>query len=146
MVLMAFLLMLSIHARNTLLGMTKCPRVDGSSSRCHGVVCSLWLWYFLIILTYYFCLGDQKVPIWCIINKEVLGNSYNRSRRTFIHFCILVFSTLFIKFTCTKYMLEVVPGSPNTGTVISRGLQLWEVKEFVFPVSCCMGAALKEKM
>ena len=25
-----------------------------SSSRCHGVVCGLWLWYFLIILTYYF--------------------------------------------------------------------------------------------
>ena len=28
--------------------------LSGSSSRCHGVVCSLWLWYFLIILTYYF--------------------------------------------------------------------------------------------
>ena len=27
--------------------------LSGSSSRCHGVVCSLWLWYFLIILTYY---------------------------------------------------------------------------------------------
>ena len=26
----------------------------GSSSRCHGFVCSSWLWYFLIILTYYF--------------------------------------------------------------------------------------------
>ena len=26
----------------------------GSSSRCRGFVCSLWLWYFLIILTYYF--------------------------------------------------------------------------------------------
>ena len=26
----------------------------GSSSRYHGFVCSLWLWYFLIILTYYF--------------------------------------------------------------------------------------------
>ena len=25
----------------------------GSSSPCHGFVCSLWLWYFLIILTYY---------------------------------------------------------------------------------------------
>ena len=25
----------------------------GSSSRCHGFVCSLWLWYFLIILTIY---------------------------------------------------------------------------------------------
>ena len=24
-----------------------------SSSRCHGFVCSLWLWYFLITVTYY---------------------------------------------------------------------------------------------
>ena len=31
--------------------------VSGSSSQCHGVVCRLWLWYFLIILTYYFCLN-----------------------------------------------------------------------------------------
>ena len=30
--------------------------LSGSSSGCHGVVFSLWLWYFLIILTYYFCL------------------------------------------------------------------------------------------
>ena len=51
------------------------------------------------------------------INKEVLGISYNRSRRSFTHFCIF-FSTLNIKFTCTKYMLEVVPGSSNTGTDI----------------------------
>ena len=28
--------------------------LSGSSLQCHGVVCSLWLWYFLIILTYYF--------------------------------------------------------------------------------------------
>ena len=28
--------------------------LGGSSSRCRGVVCVLWLWYFLIILTYYF--------------------------------------------------------------------------------------------
>ena len=26
----------------------------GSSSRYHGFVCSLWLWYILIIITYYF--------------------------------------------------------------------------------------------
>ena len=26
----------------------------GSSSRCHGFVFSLWLWYILIILTYFF--------------------------------------------------------------------------------------------
>ena len=32
--------------------------LSGSSSRCHGVVCGLWLWYFLIILTYYFLYFD----------------------------------------------------------------------------------------
>ena len=26
-----------------------------SFSRCHGLICCLWLWYFLIILTYYLC-------------------------------------------------------------------------------------------
>ena len=30
----------------------------GSYSPCHGFVCCLWLWYFLIILTYYF-LGSE---------------------------------------------------------------------------------------
>ena len=34
--------------------------LSGSSSRCHGVVCGLWLWYFLIILTYYFWLSLKK--------------------------------------------------------------------------------------
>ena len=41
------------------------------SSWCHGAVCSLWLWYFLIILTYYFwisCLLHtsgtfEKIPL-----------------------------------------------------------------------------------
>ena len=28
--------------------------LSGSSSQCRGVVCSLWLWYFLVILSYYF--------------------------------------------------------------------------------------------
>ena len=27
----------------------------GSSSQCQGFVCSLWLWYILIILTYFIC-------------------------------------------------------------------------------------------
>ena len=27
--------------------------MNSSSSRCHVLVCSLWLWYFLIILTYF---------------------------------------------------------------------------------------------
>ena len=28
--------------------------LSGSYSRCHVVVCGLWLWYYLIVLTYYF--------------------------------------------------------------------------------------------
>ena len=28
--------------------------LGGSSLRCHGVVCGLWLWYFQTIITYYF--------------------------------------------------------------------------------------------
>ena len=35
--------------------------LSGSSSRCHGVVCGLWLWYFLIILTYYFCHDEAQI-------------------------------------------------------------------------------------
>ena len=35
--------------------------VSGSSSLCHGVVCSLRLLYFLIILTYYFCVENVNI-------------------------------------------------------------------------------------
>ena len=35
----------------------------GSSSRYHGLACSLWLWYFLIIPTYYFCLPYFNISI-----------------------------------------------------------------------------------
>ena len=37
--------------------------LSGSSSRCHGVVCGLWLWYFLIILTYYFWVHGLNEPV-----------------------------------------------------------------------------------
>ena len=37
--------------------------LSGSSSRCHGVVCSLWLWYFLIILIYYFWPTDPILRV-----------------------------------------------------------------------------------
>ena len=35
-----------------------------SSLRCHGLVCSLWLWYFLIILAYYLGTIYSHVRIW----------------------------------------------------------------------------------
>ena len=46
--------------------------LSGSSSRCHGVVCSLWLWYFLIILTYYFWNQAKKIDHFChVICKKI---------------------------------------------------------------------------
>ena len=46
--------------------------LSGSSSRCHGVVCSLWLWYFLIILTYYFswCGWQWQDTLWVTTPRD----------------------------------------------------------------------------
>ena len=38
--------------------------LSGSSSQCFGVVCSLWLWYFLIILTYYFWCQNPTTAVY----------------------------------------------------------------------------------
>ena len=62
--------------------------LSGSSSRCHGVVCSLWLWYFLIIHTYYFWLGLGRgmmiknvfiFPICIIQNVTIVAPKYSRT-------------------------------------------------------------------
>ena len=53
--------------------------LSSSSSRCHGVVCSLWLWYFLIILTYYF--SQAKSFLFKIIQWVWSGNTTLTNRR-----------------------------------------------------------------
>ena len=55
--------------------------LSGSSSRCHGVVCGLWLCYFLIILTYYLRIMHSK---WCCH-----GHKYA---------VILIFTLIFVLF------------------------------------------------
>ena len=45
----------------------------GSSSWCHGFVCSLWLWYFLIILTFYLLLLYQLMHVWVLRTGFGLG-------------------------------------------------------------------------
>ena len=49
--------------------------LSGSSSRCHGVVCGLWLLYFLIILTYYFRIS--KVLLYIVLNRKCLNRCKN---------------------------------------------------------------------
>ena len=58
----------------------------GYSSQCHGFVCSLWLWYFPIILTYYFWVSFMQTAMafctfaWsslslCLSSKFLCGGS-----------------------------------------------------------------------
>ena len=51
--------------------------LSSSSSQCHGVVCGLWLWYFLIILTYNFCYAllyvNSKFAIILIGKRELVA-------------------------------------------------------------------------
>ena len=44
----------------------------GSFSRCNGFVCSLWLWYFLIILTYYFFPRRVAQSVTCLATDASL--------------------------------------------------------------------------
>ena len=55
--------------------------LSGSFSRCHGVVCSLWLWYFLIILTYYF--WNESLNAWRFANK--LFNQTVMGKQVFVN-------------------------------------------------------------
>ena len=77
--------------------------LSGSSSRCHGVDCSLWLWYFLIILTYYFgtSWGENEYIrmrmylVHCVLFYYSFGTSWweNRYIRMSIHWvhCVLFY-------------------------------------------------------
>ena len=59
---------------------------------CHGFVCSLWLWYFLIMLTYYFL-------VYRITTKE---NLFFRNVCTWYFFPIS-----FIGYIATKHRLKL---------------------------------------
>ena len=52
--------------------------LSGFSSRCHGVVCCLWLWYFLIILTYYFLsqIASQKGSVTEFRRKSIANRNF----------------------------------------------------------------------
>ena len=68
--------------------------LSGSSSWCHGVVCGLWLWYFLIILSYYFFkLTDIKKLNWFNILK----------RKSFANLTKMLFATFWPKYFAPWY-------------------------------------------
>ena len=58
----------------------------GSSSRCNGIVCSLWLWYFLIILTYYF---SNAKSIWTINIPHIVSPIVTQFYQKLKHFIFM---------------------------------------------------------
>ena len=102
----------------------------GSSSRCHGFVCSLWLWYFLVILTYYFGPGQSKDP---------LINAYNSMQSE----CIYYSNDNAKKFPVHNKVFSTGPCQFNlfvTYTVSPR----WKVTE-LYGVSLCPNWALMQQ-
>ena len=75
--------------------------LGGFSSRCHGVVCGLWLWYFLIILTYYFSAYQKPKTcyfkyLWRFLHIKA-QNHYFKQYWFFLHTKISYASFLFKK-------------------------------------------------
>ena len=48
----------------------------GSSSRCCGLVCSEWLWYFLIILTCFFISLAHKIQNFTLNSLALLNLNF----------------------------------------------------------------------
>ena len=76
----------------------------GSSSRCHRLVCNLWLWYFLIILTYYF--GVIKISK-KTLNFQDCTCSYNKVKllltcNTFKAQIVLIYKVIRIMHLCCR--------------------------------------------
>ena len=70
----------------------------GSSSRCHGFVWSLWLWYFLTILTYFLSLIRDQTKLKLFTN--VIGNHYKVPNQQIksMHFVIWYFCMILFHF------------------------------------------------
>ena len=53
----------------------------GYSSQCHGFVCSLWLWYFPIILTFFGCHLCEQRWLWWVCTFARSSLSLRRSSK-----------------------------------------------------------------
>ena len=80
-----------------------------SSWRCHGFICSLWLWYFLIILTYYFRGEVVKLCKWGKCATDIVKRS--------------LFSIVTHVFTCTRI---ITVGTGHLGETWAKGAYIRE--------------------
>ena len=93
--------------------------LSGSSSQCHGVVCCLWLWYFLIIFTYYF---RKPSEIYQKIKQRVYQN-LPRVRETH--------NTLTTQSSFTRRPQSDPQWSPlKNNKIIFNSIQYWKKKSY----------------
>ena len=111
--------------------------LTGSSSRCHGVVCGLWLWYFLIILTHYFCLF-YKV-IYGLVAIDMPSNVVHPFR-TLRNSHTLGFRQIQITVYYYKYSfgIETTRRQNNSSTHFLRQLvdKLWDNSSTLYETTC----------
>ena len=86
--------------------------LSGSSSRCQGVVCGLWSWYFLIILTYYFqmyfrrllCVKIEIDQLYCV-NCWVIIHCFSVSWTKINHSCCALMSWSSLQLTSKQWII-----------------------------------------
>ena len=83
--------------------------LSGSSLRCHGVVCGLWLWYFLIILTLLFlwhhsytCISDNIKNISVYLHCSYLLKLTSKRHTSMMFFVYVVLINVHRMYRCFK--------------------------------------------
>ena len=118
--------------------------LSSSSSRCHRVACGLWLWYFLIILTYYFR-GNKKIQndaewpfktnlifVWdiykavCLQNRITVGILIGQILIGWVSYVILVHVTWILRRILKKKAYEIAYSS-----IVNNSMPLDCVSSFV---------------
>ena len=70
----------------------------GSSWRCHGVVCGLWLWYFLIILTIFYC------NCWYVVDEKSIQTVSFLRQQWFLYLRILYLLLIILSLGCKVFI------------------------------------------
>ena len=82
--------------------------LSGSSSRCYADVCGLWLWYLLIILTYYFLLYVTEIHEYN--GKSRHYNSFLKETRRWstCNFSVIQSQTLHFTVNCDSVKPDIL--------------------------------------
>ena len=93
--------------------------LSGSSSRCHGVVCGWWLWYSLIIFTYYFCFENENIHS-CIRTICVLWRFHFKWMELGLYLAQSVDLLSYLRFVFAKRWIGSYSGRHKNGNYIMK--------------------------